>query len=51
METMLLQFTLCAINLFGAKELKRKGGNPSFGYFVAGMTFGFGIAELLKLWI
>jgi hypothetical protein len=49
MGTMLLQFTLCAINLFVAKGLKRRGGNPSFGYFVAGMTFGFGIAELFKL--
>ena len=48
---MLLQFTLCAINLFGAKELKRKGKNPSFSYFVAGMTFGFGVVQLLRLWI
>lgn len=46
---MLLQFALSALNLFGAKVTKDRGGNPSFNYFVAGMTFGFGVAQLIKL--
>ena len=51
MEIMLLQFALSALNLYGAKVAKDRGGNPSFSYFVAGMTFGFGVAGLIKLLI
>jgi hypothetical protein len=49
MEIVLLQFVLCGLNLFGAKTVKDNGGNPVFNYFVAGMTFGFGISKLIEI--
>jgi len=49
MEIILLQFSLCGLNLFAAKATKDRGRNPAFSYFVAGMTFGFGVARLIEL--
>jgi hypothetical protein len=51
MEIILLQFSLTALNLYGAKAAKDRGRNPAFNYFVAGMTFGFGFLRLLELLI
>jgi hypothetical protein len=51
MEIILLQFSLCGLNLFAAKATKDRGRNPAFSYFVAGMTFGFGFLRLLELLI
>jgi hypothetical protein len=51
MEIILLQFALCGLNLYGAKVQKDGGRNPSFNYFVAGMTFGFGVSKLIELLI
>jgi hypothetical protein len=51
MEIILLQFSLCGLNLFAAKATKDRGRNPAFNYFVAGMTFGFGFLRLLELLI
>ena len=47
MEIVLVQFALCGLNLFGAQQQKNSGRNPAFNYFVAGMTFGFGVAQLI----
>ena len=49
METILLQFGLTALNLYGAKLQKENGRNPAFNYFIAGMCFGFGLLRLLEL--
>ena len=49
MEIVLLQFILAALNLYGAKVQKDGGRNPAFNYFVAGMTFGFGVTKLIEL--
>jgi hypothetical protein len=51
MTTILLQFSLTALNLFAAKATKDRGRNPSLNYFAAGMTFGFGFLRLLELLI
>ena len=49
MGIIFMQFALCGLNLFGAKVQKDGGRNPAFNYFVAGMTFGFGVARLIEL--
>ena len=49
MGTALLQFALMGFNLFLAKTHKDNGRNPAFSYFVAGMTGGFGISQLIRL--
>jgi uncharacterized membrane protein YedE/YeeE len=49
METVILQFGITALNLILAKEMVNQNKNPWFNYFVAGMTFGFGITQLIKL--
>jgi hypothetical protein len=51
MEIVALQFALCGLNLLGAKSVKENGGNPMFNYFVAGMTFGFGISKLIEIYL
>ena len=51
MEIVLIQFGLTVINLYGAKIQKEKGRNPAFSYFVAGMCFGFGLSQLIKLFL
>ena len=45
----LLQFGLMGLNLYGAKNHKDNGRNPSFSYFVAGMCFGFGLLQLMEI--
>lgn len=49
MEIILVQFALCGLNLYGAKTQKDRGRNPAFNYFVAGMTFGFGVVKLIEI--
>ena len=49
MGTIVLQFVLVGINLYLAKNQKDNGRNPSFSYFVAGMCFGVGVSQLIKL--
>jgi len=49
MTIVLLQFGLMGLNLYGAKTQKDNGRNPAFSYFVAGMCFGFGVSQLIKL--
>ena len=49
MGTIVLQFVLVGLNLYGAKTQKDNGRNPAFSYFVAGMCFGFGVSQLIKL--
>jgi hypothetical protein len=51
MEIVLLHFTLTAINLFSAKRVENMNRNPRLQYFCAGITFGLGIAALIKLFI
>jgi hypothetical protein len=51
MEFILLQFALTGLNLYGAKTQKDNGRNPAFSYFVAGMCFGFGLSQLIKLFL
>jgi hypothetical protein len=45
----LLQFGLMGLNLIGAKSMESQYKNPWLQYFVAGMTCGFGILQLIKL--
>ena len=49
MEIVLVQFMLMALNLFGAQRAKIMGKNPAFNYFIAGMTFGFGVSKLIEI--
>ena len=49
MTILLIQLGLMGLNLYGAKTQKDNGRNPAFSYFVAGMCFGFGISQLIKL--
>ena len=49
MGTIILQFALVILNLYGAKTQKDKGMNPAFSYFIAGMCFGFGLSQLIEL--
>jgi hypothetical protein len=49
MGTIVLQFVLTGLNLYGAKTQKDNGRNPAFSYFVAGMCFGFGLSALIEL--
>jgi hypothetical protein len=51
MEIVLLQFALCGLNLVGAQSQKNIGRNPAFNYFVAGMTFGFGVVKLIEIFL
>jgi hypothetical protein len=51
METVILQFGLMALNLIGAKSMENQDRNPWFQYFVAGMCFGFGLSQLIKLFL
>lgn len=48
MGLVFMQFALCGLNLFGAQQQKDNGRNPAFNYFVAGMTFGFGVVQLIN---
>ena len=49
MGTIVLQFVLVGLNLYFAKNQKDNGRKPAFSYFVAGMCFGFGLSQLIKL--
>lgn len=49
MDIVIAEFSMMAINLFAAKIRKDKGLNPAINYFVAGMTFGFGLSKLITL--
>lgn len=49
MEIVVAEFAIMAINLFAAKIQKDNGSNPAINYFVAGMTFGFGLSKLITL--
>jgi hypothetical protein len=51
MDIVLIQFGLMVLNLIGAKSLENQDKNPWFSYFVAGMTCGFGIIQLVKLYV
>ena len=51
MGTIVLQFVLVGLNLYLAKNQKDNGRNPAFSYFVAGMCFGFGLSQLIELFL
>lgn len=48
MGTILLHFTLTAVNLFSANYTESMGKNPRLQYFIAGITFGFGLEALIR---
>jgi hypothetical protein len=51
MGIVLLQFGLMGLDLICAKSLENQDRNPWFSYFVAGMTCGFGITQLIELYV